>query len=117
MDPIANTIAITTGVLGLAGGVVLLMPSIMAFDAGADTKPSMILLGCSGMSVIPVSIIATVMTISTGDLKYQYLYAVPILGIGTSFVLDGIFNKAESQQPPPTGPPLAFPIPPATAPI
>jgi hypothetical protein len=53
------------------------------------------LLGCSGLSFIPISILATVLTISTGDLKYQYLYTVPIFGLGTAFVADGIINKHE----------------------
>ncbi len=95
MNPIVNTIAIANGVLGVSAGVILLLPSMMSFDAGTNTKPSMILLGCSGLSVIPVSIIATTMTISTGDLGYQFLYSVPILGIGTSIVLDGINTNSE----------------------
>lgn len=95
MNPIVNTIAITNGILGLSAGVILLLPSIMSFDAGSKTKPSMVLLGCSGLSVIPVSIIATTLTISTGDLGYQFLYTVPILGIGTSIVWDGTFTNSE----------------------
>ena len=63
-----NPIAITNGILGLSAGVILLLPSMMSFSF-------------FGLSVIPVSIIATTLTISTGDLGYHFLYTVPILGM------------------------------------
>lgn len=88
MNPFVNTIAITNGLIGISTGVIMLMPSMMAFDA-PNVKPSMVLLGCSGLSVIPITITATTVTMLTGDLGYQLLYTIPAAGIGTSFVLGG----------------------------
>ena len=81
-------IAITTGTIGVAIGMVGLLPGVMAFDAVDATTTSMKLLGVSTLSIIPVSIVATTMTILTQDLKYQCLYGFPILGIGSAFVLE-----------------------------
>ena len=89
----STSIAIGTGLLGTVAGIVLLMPSAMSFDAAPNVKPSMALLGYSGMSVIPVTVVATSLTILTGDLKYQSLYALPAGGIVTAIIWDGILNK------------------------
>jgi len=90
MNPFVNNIAITNGIIGISIGYILLMPSMMSFDEAPNLKPSMALLGCSGLSVIPVTIIASGLTIITGDLIHQMLYTIPIVGIGTALVLDGI---------------------------
>lgn len=94
MNPFANTIATTNAMIGLPIGYVLLMPSIMAFDAAPNIKPSMVLLGCSGLSVIPVTIVASGLTIVTGDLVYQTLYAIPIIGISTASMIGTHIDNA-----------------------
>jgi hypothetical protein len=81
-------LALTTGSLGMGIGYAGLMAGVMAFDAGQDTKPSMALLGVSSLSIIPITIIATSMTIITQNPLYQTLYIVPIAGIATAFAID-----------------------------
>ena len=81
-------LALTTGSLGVGIGYAGLMAGAMAFDAGHDTKPSMALLGVSTLSILPITVMATSMTIITQDPLYQTLYLVPILGIATAFALD-----------------------------
>jgi hypothetical protein len=88
LNPIVNTIAIGNGLAGAAIGAVLLMPSLMSFDAAPNVKPSMVLLGCSGLSVIPFAVVATTMSLLTDDLGYQSLYAIPACGLGIAFLLD-----------------------------
>jgi hypothetical protein len=92
---VSTSIAIGTGLLGTAVGVVLFLPSAMSFDAGLNVKPSMALLGYSGMSVIPVTVVATALTILTGDLGFQSLYVLPAGGIVTAIIWDGIISKPE----------------------
>jgi hypothetical protein len=91
----ATSIAIGTGLLGTVAGIILMMPSVMSFDAGPNVKPSMALLGYSGMSVIPVTVVATALTVLTGDLKYQQLYVLPACGIAIGVVWDTILNKKQ----------------------
>ena len=88
-----TSIAICTGLLGTAAGIVLMLPSAMSFDAAPNVKPSMALLGYSGMSVIPVTVVATALTVLTGDLKYQHLYVLPVCGIAIGAGWDIILNK------------------------
>ncbi len=89
----STCIAIRNGILGGVVGVALSMPSVMAFDAAPHVAPSMVLIGCSGLSVIPITIIATTLTISTGDLKYQSLYALPACGIMIGVLWDRKLNQ------------------------
>jgi len=94
-NPIVNTIAITNGAIGMSIGAILLMPSLMSFDAAPNVKPSMILLGCSGLSVIPFSVLATTMSLLTDDLGHQSMYAIPAVGLGLGFLSDGLFAFAK----------------------
>lgn len=93
MDPIANTIAITSGLLGAVVGAVLLIPSVMAFDAAPNTKRSMEVIGYSGLSAIPLATIATVMSIVTGDLTFQSIHLIPYSGIALGFVIESFSPK------------------------
>ena len=96
LNPIVNTIAITNGVIGMSIGAILLMPSLMSFDAVPNVKPSMILLGCSGLSVMPFSILATTMSLLTDDLGHQSIYMIPTLGLGIGAITDGVINSFEN---------------------
>ena len=91
INPIVNTIAIGNGLIGMSIGAVLLMPSIMSFDAAPNVKPSMALIGCSGLSVIPCAIVATTMSLITDDLGHQSIYAIPTCGLCVGFLTDGFF--------------------------
>lgn len=92
-NPIVNTIAIGNGLIGMSIGAVLLMPSLMSFDAAPNVKPSMALIGCSGLSVIPCSIIATTMSLITDDLGHQSMYAIPTYGLCVGFLTDGLYAQ------------------------
>ena len=81
-------LAFTTGSLGVGIGYAGLMAGAMAFDAGHDTKPSMALLGVSTLSILPITVMATSLTIITQNPLYQTLYLVPVAGIATALVLD-----------------------------
>lgn len=105
-NPIINTITISNGIIGVSAGLILMMPSLMAFDAAPNVKPSMVLLGCSGMSVIPITIVATTMSLITNDLGYQSLYMIPTCGMGIGAITDGIINLLEDMKNPQTEPPL-----------
>lgn len=74
-------------------GAILLMPSLMSFDAAPNVKPSMMLLGCSGLSVIPFAVVATTMSLITDDLGHQSMYAIPAFGLGFGFLSDGLFTQ------------------------
>jgi len=87
LNPIVNSIAIGNGIASLALGAILFGPSVMSFAAGTSAKPSMILLGCSGLSVIPFAIIATNLSLFTDDLGYQAINAIPIVGMGVGCIL------------------------------
>jgi hypothetical protein len=93
MNPIVNTIAIANGLICSSIGCVLLMPSVMAFDAAPNVKPSMVILGCSGLSTVPCSILATMMSIVTGDLNYQSLHIIPYYGIVIGGVMDSYLQQ------------------------
>jgi hypothetical protein len=95
-----TSIAIGTGLLGTAVGVILLMPSCMCFDAAPNVNPSMKLLGYSGMATIPITIAATTLTILTGDLEYQSLYVLPVCGIVIGAIWDRKFNPPIVESPP-----------------
>ena len=95
LNPIVNTIAIGNGLIGISIGAILLMPSLMSFDAAPNVKPSMVLLGCSGLSVIPFAIVATTMSLITDDLGHQSMYTIPTVGLCLGFLTDGLFNKIE----------------------
>jgi hypothetical protein len=97
-NPIVNTIAITNGLIGLSVGTVLIMPSAMAF-AAPNPKPSMILLGCSGLSVAPISVLATTMSVVTGDLIHQSIYLLPACGIAAGIIADGFNTRKEVSTP------------------
>lgn len=86
LNPIVNTIAIGNGLVGASVGAALLMPSLMAFGA-PSMKPSMVFIGCSGLSIIPCAIVATTMSLLTDDLGYQTMYAIPTCGLGIGFLL------------------------------
>lgn len=86
LNPIVNSIAIGNGIVSLAVGALLFGPSAMSLAAGTNTKPSMILLGCSGLSIIPCAIIATNLSLITDDLGYQAINAIPILGMGIGII-------------------------------
>lgn len=94
-NPIVNMIAITNGLIGLSVGAILITPSAMAFDSPI-LKPSMILLGCSGLSVAPISVLATTMSIVTGDLIHQSIYLLPAFGIAAGFLTDGLLKSKEA---------------------
>jgi hypothetical protein len=81
-------LALTTGSLGMGIGYAGLMAGVMAFDAGSNTKPSMALLGVSTLSILPITIVATSLTIITQNPFYQTLYLVPVAGIATAFAID-----------------------------
>ncbi len=91
-NPIVNTIAVSNGVIGIAIGAILLMPSLMSFDA-PNVKPSMALLGGSGLSIIPFTVVATAMSLLTDDLGYQSMYAIPTVGLGIGILSDGLFAQ------------------------
>jgi len=74
-------------------GAVLLMPSLMSFDAAPNVNPSMMLLGCSGLSVIPFAVVATTMSLLTDDLGYQSMYAIPAFGLGLGIISNGLFTQ------------------------
>lgn len=93
LNPIVNTIAISNGLIGMSIGAILLMPSLMSFDAAPNVKPSMMLLGCSGLSVIPFAVVATTMSLLTEDLGHQSMYAIPACGLGLGFLSDGLFTQ------------------------
>lgn len=86
-NPIVNSIAIGNGIASLALGAILLGPSVMSFAAGSSTKPSMMLLGCSGLSVIPFAIVATALSLITDDLGYQSINYIPIVGMSVGCII------------------------------
>lgn len=101
LNPIVNNIAISNGLIGMSIGAILLMPSLMSFDAAPNVKPSMMLLGCSGLSVIPFAVVATTMSLLTDDLAHQSLYMIPTLGLGIGAITDGVINSFENFKNPP----------------
>lgn len=88
LNPFVNAIAIGNGLTVASIGTVLLMPSLMSFDAAPNMKPNMVLIGCSGLSIIPFAVVATTMSLLTDDLGYQTIYAIPALGLGIGFLLE-----------------------------
>jgi hypothetical protein len=93
LNPIVNAIAISNCIFGMSIGAVLLMPSLMSFDAAPNVNPSMMLLGCSGLSVIPFAVVATTMSLLTDDLGYQSMYAIPAFGLGLGIISNGLFTQ------------------------
>lgn len=85
-------IAIIFLFIGILFGLVLVMPSLMAFDS-PNPLLSVKFAGYSGGSVIPVSIVATTVTILTQNLKYLLLNLLPIGGIATGYLIDKIAKK------------------------
>lgn len=96
LNPIVNTIAINNGLIGLSLGFISAVPAVMSFASYPNTKPSMFLIGVSGLSVIPVTVIATTMSLITDDLGYQSLYMLPVIGLGIGVITDGITDLSES---------------------
>ncbi len=84
--------AIGTGILGSAVGVVLLMPSVMAWDSGNPTL-DMKILSYAGLSTIPVSILTTIITTVTQNKLGFCLYLIPILGIVGPLAFNVIKSK------------------------
>lgn len=84
--------AIGTGILGSAVGVVLLMPSVMAWDSGNPTL-DMKILSYAGLSTIPVSILTTIITTVTQNKLGFCLYLIPVLGIVGPLAFNVIKSK------------------------
>ena len=77
---IARTvISIGVGALFLSLGVALLLPSLMAWDSGEPDLP-MRILSYSSLSVIPISIVATVLS-SIFGYAFLLLNLLPIASI------------------------------------
>ena len=92
-----TVLAITTGTAGVAIGMVLLMPGLMAFDAGDKTSASMILLGVSSLSIVPIAVVATTLTIVTQNPMFQGLYLLPVAGIGSAFAIETFLPKVNAR--------------------
>jgi len=100
LNPIVNTIAITNGLIGIYAGTFVLIPSAIMANSHY-VKPGMILIGLSGLSIIPVTVVATTMSLVTDDLGYQSLYMIPTVGIGIGIITDGVINSFENLVNPP----------------
>lgn len=93
-------VVLSVGAIGMTCGFVAMIPGIMAFDAGENTKPSMRLLGVSSLSIIPITVISTTLTIVTLNPAFMALHALPIAGMGVAFVADQYYDKRETSSPP-----------------
>ncbi len=109
MNPIVNSIATTNLISNTIMGGGLIIPAIMALGS-PKLKPSMLLIGLSGLSVIPCANIATVMTVVTCDLNYQFIHAVPYYGICVGTLIDSALNSIQEE----FGPATDTSVPPAT---
>jgi hypothetical protein len=78
-------------------GVVLLLPSVMCWDA-PKPKLYMKLLGYSGLSIIPTSVVAITIHLATGGIMPLALNIVPYMGIATAFAIGSLVEKNESEQ-------------------
>lgn len=87
-----TAISIGTGILGGLAGVVLLMPSVMAWDSG-NPPWDLKLLGYSGLSVLPITVLTTILTIITQNKLFFSLYLIPISGIAFPFIIAFIKEK------------------------
>ncbi len=93
-------VALSVGAIGMICGVATMIPGIMAFDAGDKATPSMKLLGVSSLSIIPITVVATTLTIVTLNPAFMTLHALPITGMGVAFVANQYYDKRETSSPP-----------------
>lgn len=89
-------LSIGAGVLSSLAGVVLLIPSTMAWDSGNPPLDLKILSYC-GLAVIPVSILSTAFIIITQNKMGFWIYLIPYVGIlgtlGFSILREKLFNN------------------------
>ena len=85
-----------TLLVGIPVGVILSIPSVMSFDAGEKTKTSMKLLGYSGLSVIPIVIVSSIVSIATKKCYPLASNLIPIVGIATAFAISACEKNDES---------------------
>ena len=78
------SIAILSGILFGSIGVLLIMPSIMAWDSGSPTVPLKII-SYSCLSVIPVTVISSLLTCIFGY-AFLLLNLIPIVVILLTFL-------------------------------
>ena len=86
-------IAISSGVLGCAIGVPLMMAGAMAFDAGPTTSLSMKIIGYSSLSIIPITLIGSISTIITQNPCFLMINLIPFVGIVTAFCVEKFNSK------------------------
>jgi hypothetical protein len=87
-----TAIALGTGILGGLAGIVLLMPSVMAWDSGNPTLDLKIL-SYAGLSVVPVSILSTLVVVVTQNKLGFCFYLIPTLGILGPLAFNAIKSK------------------------
>ncbi len=78
-------------------GIVLLLPSVMCWDA-PKPKLYMKVLGYSGLSIVPTSVVALTIHLATDGLMPLALNIVPYMGIATAFAIGAIVEKNELEQ-------------------
>lgn len=84
-------ISILAGVLFSSLGMALLMPALMAWDSGDPTGPMKIISYLS-FTIIPVSLIATVLSCSFGY-GFLVLNLLPVFGILLTFLYAKIIGE------------------------
>lgn len=89
-------LSLGAGIVSGLAGVVLLMPSLMAWDSGNPPLDLKILSYC-GLAVIPTSILSTVFIIVTQNKMGFFVYLIPYVGIagalGFSLLKEKLFKN------------------------
>jgi len=79
-----TTLAILTGILGIAIGYIFYAPSAMSLWTSVKPENGIpkginALLGISGLSIIPLTLLITLLTYFTQNINYLWIYMVPIV--------------------------------------
>lgn len=90
-------LSIGAGIISGFAGVILLIPSSMAWDPPGGPPLDLKILSYLGFSTIPISILSTVFIIVTQNKMGFFLYLIPYIGIagtlGVSLLKEKLFNK------------------------
>jgi hypothetical protein len=89
-------LSLGAGILSGLAGVVLLMPSLMAWDSG-NPPLDLKILSYSGLAVIPTAVLSTLFIIVTQNKIGFFFYLIPYIGIlgtlGFSLIKQKLFNN------------------------
>lgn len=91
--------AIGTGVLGCVAGIPLMMGGLMIWDPPEGPTLDMKILSYASLSIIPVSILTTIITTVTQNKLGFCLYLIPVLGIVGPVAFNVIKSKFTDNKP------------------